>query len=202
MVIWLAVGPVTVAGTTTPSTVRLTVESVTVVSPWSKTTSIAGDGPMQGDLFPILEYAAPRAFFMGTGTRMLEGYDERTRRMLLAPTEKNAVLHSLPPMDAQHIFTDFSTINGELFGCLFNKTTNVPCIFQTLQTNAPAGSEGTILDQAELAFANGYLMLASQIVSVVLKNNPANEQVNYLSRVFRRERHFYSQTDLQRRQAN
>ena len=34
--------------------------------------AIAGDGPMQSDLFPVLEYAAPRAFYLVTGSRMLD----------------------------------------------------------------------------------------------------------------------------------
>ena len=52
--------------------------------------AIPGPGPLQSDLFPILEYAAPRAFFLGTGSRMLDRFDERTRQQLLAPPGKNS----------------------------------------------------------------------------------------------------------------
>ncbi len=54
--------------------------------------AIADKGAIQSDLFPVLEYAAPRAFFLGTGSRVLWQYDERTRQQLLAPAEKAATL--------------------------------------------------------------------------------------------------------------
>ena len=80
--------------------------------------AIAGPGAIQSDMFPILEYAAPKAFFIGAGTRLLEQFDERTRQQLLAPPEKRAVLYSMPLNKVNYVFSDFLTINGELFGCL------------------------------------------------------------------------------------
>ena len=40
--------------------------------------AIAGKGPVQSDLFPILEDEAPRAFYLGSGSSMLDHFDERT----------------------------------------------------------------------------------------------------------------------------
>lgn len=119
--------------------------------------AIAGDGPIQSDLFPVLEYAAPRAFYLSEGSRMLDRFDERTRQQLLAPAEKRAALRSLSTLTARTIFSDFSTINGELYDCLFGTTPNagVPCAFQTPQPVPPPGASGTVLDLAATAFAAG-----------------------------------------------
>ena len=50
--------------------------------------AIAGPGPIQSDLFPILEYEAPRAFYLSEGTQVLDPFDERTEQQLLAPGRK------------------------------------------------------------------------------------------------------------------
>lgn len=151
--------------------------------------AIAGPGPLQSDLYPILEYEAPEAFFMGNGTRVLEQYDERTRQLLLAPPEKNAALRTLSASDVQFIFSDFSTMNGELYGCIFGNGAGrtVPCVFQTATPTIPPGSGGTALDEAEKDFANGNFTQAGQIVTAVLQNNPADVQAGYLKRIIQRE---------------
>jgi spermidine synthase len=151
--------------------------------------AIANDGPLQRDLFPILEYAAPRAFFLSAGSRLLDGFDERSRQQLLAPAEKKQVLHGLLPADAAMVFSDFSTVNGELAGCLFGAapTGTVPCIFQTTQTAPPPAASGSPLDLAEQAFSAGNFDQAGQIVAAVLQKNPSDAQAGYLRRVIERE---------------
>ena len=150
--------------------------------------AIAGDGPMQSDLFPILEYAAPRAFFMGDGTRLLDRFDERTWQQLLGPPEKYAALRSLSPQNAQYIFSDFSTINGELYGCLFGYTSSagVPCAFNTPRPAPPPGSGGSDLDRAEKAFSTGNLSEAQQWVALALKQKPDDTMAGYVARVIER----------------
>ena len=150
--------------------------------------AIAGDGPMQSDLFPILEYAAPRAFFMGDGTRLLDRFDERTWQQLLGPPEKYATLRSLSPQNAQYIFSDFSTINGELYGCLFGYTASagVPCAFNTPRPAPPPGSGGSDLDRAEKAFSTGNLSEAQQWVALALKQKPDDTMAGYVARVIKR----------------
>ncbi len=152
--------------------------------------AIAGDGPIQSDLFPILEYAAPEAFFMGNGTRVLDQFDERTRQLLLAPPEKNAVLHSLPTSEAQYIFSDFSTINGELYGCLagYTSSADVPCAFQTPQPAPPPAAGGSAVAAAERAFHDGNLAQAEALVGLALNQNPNDAQAGYLRRVIEREK--------------
>ena len=107
--------------------------------------AIAGEGPLQSDLNPILEYAAPRAFYMGAGSRLLNEYDERTRQQLLAPGEKRRTLGALPMASAQLVFADFLTVNGELGGALFGAEPRgrMPCVFQTpYPAPAPDGGGG------------------------------------------------------------
>ena len=152
--------------------------------------AIAGDGPIQSDLFPILEYAAPRAFFIGSGTRLLDRFDERTRQQLLAPPEKRAVLRSLALENTQSVFKDMLTVNGELFGCLFGTApnANVPCAFQTPQPVPPPASDGNAVAGAEKAFSAGDLGQAAALTAMALKQNPNDPQAGYLFRVIEREK--------------
>ncbi len=150
--------------------------------------AIAGDGPIQSDLFPVLEYAAPKAFFIGSMTRVLEQYDERTRQQLLAPPEKRAALSSLPLDSVQYVFSDYTTINGELFGCLSGLPTaaDVPCLFQTDRPRPDASRDNMILAGATEAFAAGNIDQAEQLIKMDLQQRPSDSQAQYLQRVFDR----------------
>jgi hypothetical protein len=152
--------------------------------------AIAGGGPMQSDLFPVLEYAAPRAFYLGTGARMLDRFDERTRQQLLSPAEKTATLQSLPANNAHLIFADFSTVNGELYSYLFGDAANtgVPCVFQLPQPVPPPAPDGSVLSNAKMLFNIGDLEQAEAVTAAVLKQNPGDEQAGYLMRVVEREK--------------
>jgi hypothetical protein len=69
--------------------------------------AIPGPGPVQGDEFPILEYAAPRAFYMylnHMGVFRLLKFDERTWQMDLATEKVNNDLAKLDPPALQLIF--------------------------------------------------------------------------------------------------
>jgi len=152
--------------------------------------AIAGDGPIQSDMFPILEYAAPKAFFTGNSSQVLWRFDERTRQQLLAPADKLATLALLPSSNAQLIFSDFSTINGDLFGCLFGTApnANVPCAFQTPQSVPSPASDGSTVSNAEQLFHAGDLEQAEAMTEMALKQNPNDIQAGYLLRVIEREK--------------
>lgn len=156
--------------------------------------AIAGEGPLQSDLFPILEYEAPRAFYLSVGSRLLDRFDERSRQQLLQPKEKKEVLSSLSPTDAKLVFSDFSSVNGELFQHLFGvpSSASVPCIFQTSPPSPPPAASTSPLDQAEQAFSAGNLDQAKQLAELVLHQNPADAQAGYLARVIERERQLQS----------
>jgi hypothetical protein len=141
-------------------------------------------------MFPVLEYAAPRAFYLSAGARMLDAYDERTRQQLLARPEKIQFLRSLDPVTAQLIFGAFSTVNGELHGCLFGTSSSAgaPCAFQTSTGSPQPGSAGTPLDMVGLAFAAGDMDQAEQFLVVAEQQNPSDPRIGYYRRVIERER--------------
>jgi hypothetical protein len=150
--------------------------------------AIAGPGRVQSDLFPVLEYVAPQAFYMGTVSRLLDHYDERTRQQWLAPADKLSVLGSLPQENVQIIFSPASTVNKELWGCVFGSASgaDVPCVFQTPGTSPPPGASGTIVDQAGKAFSTGNLSKARQLVALALKQKPDDPMAGYVERVIER----------------
>ena len=152
--------------------------------------AIAGAGPVQNDLFPILEYTAPPALYTGDRSRMLDRFDERTRRQLLAPSDKRAILESLPTSQVQLILGDFSTINGELYGCAFGNptTAGVPCAFQTPSPAPPPASDGSMVSAAEHAFAAGNLEQAGQLAALALQQNPGDALAAYVVRVVDRSK--------------
>lgn len=76
--------------------------------------AIPEDVGVQSDEYPILEYAAPHAFYLGEPSRMLFNYDERTRQLALAPPRKRADLAALSATNLARIFGTYSTINSEL----------------------------------------------------------------------------------------
>lgn len=75
--------------------------------------AIAGDGPMQSDEFPVLEYAAPEAFFIGEPATRLFTFDERSRQSTLAPKIKRRVLQGITTPVLKGLFSK-STANPDL----------------------------------------------------------------------------------------
>lgn len=76
--------------------------------------AIAGEGPIQTDLFPVLEYEAPRAFYLGITSRALARFDERTYQRDLAAPGKAPALSSLSTEQLRQTFGTYWTINQEL----------------------------------------------------------------------------------------
>ena len=76
--------------------------------------AIAGEGPVQSDAFPILEYAAPKAFYIGAFAQQLFLYDERTWQSGLAPAGKKSVLNSISDELLGSVFLDYTSSNREL----------------------------------------------------------------------------------------
>jgi hypothetical protein len=75
--------------------------------------AVAGPGPIQSDGFPILEYDAPIAFFIGTTASRITRFDERTWQFQLASEEKRTALLSLDDKSLRGVFK-YDTINPEL----------------------------------------------------------------------------------------
>ena len=113
--------------------------------------AVSGPGPVQSDDHPILEYAAPRAFYMYQGRRGVERLprcDERTWQTGVAPLAKNDALAKLSMADLVPIFGKaFGSGNPELqtfldngfqgrVGSLIFGNRVMPCIFQTATEQA------------------------------------------------------------------
>jgi len=75
---------------------------------------IAGPGPIQTDGFPLLEYEAPVAFFVGAKAKGLLRFDERTWQAGFALEERRRALAGLDDPTLRNIFSH-DTINNDLW---------------------------------------------------------------------------------------
>ncbi|MSU58862.1 MAG: hypothetical protein EXS35_11975 [Pedosphaera sp.] len=77
-------------------------------------SDIAGPGPIQTDGFPVLEYEAPVAFFIGKKAERIARFDERTWQAGFAPEERRRALAGLDDQALRKVF-ERDTINRELW---------------------------------------------------------------------------------------
>lgn len=77
-------------------------------------SAIAGDGPIQRDEFPILEYEAPRAFFVGGEAVKVNSFDERTLQFPLSNKQKIAALRALPENTLLESYRFYSSSNPDM----------------------------------------------------------------------------------------
>jgi spermidine synthase len=147
--------------------------------------AIAGDGPLQTDLHPILEYSAPRAFYIGAFARLLDSYDERRSQQLLAPAEKQAALRSLTSEDLNEVFANVRSINRDLLSCVLNGPGESCIVCAPDPPGAPASTG--VIDRAITALNTGDVSAARQISAAAMKQNPVDEQVAYVNRIIQRE---------------
>ena len=84
--------------------------------------AIAGEGPIQTDAFPILEYDAPEAFFVGANSSVVFAYDERTWQSEMAPREKYEVLRGMDDTRLAAIFGKYDSVNLDVQKTLYWRT--------------------------------------------------------------------------------
>jgi predicted membrane-bound spermidine synthase len=126
--------------------------------------AITGDGPIQSDLFPVLEYEAPKAFYLGISAGTIGQFDERMWQMDVASREKRAALAALDSSQLRRVFAEYWTINTNLQTYLYWRLRNeqfagsatepidlrsIPCAFRPadttpLQLPAPPGASQEI----------------------------------------------------------
>ena len=108
--------------------------------------AIPDEGVVQSDFMPLLEYEAPRAFFIGARSTLLQVFDERTIQYPLLPEWKRRAIEVLSDESLRLIFADYRSVNPELMDFLAwrltgytNQTVNqgsvIPSVFRT--SNAP-----------------------------------------------------------------
>lgn len=111
--------------------------------------AIAGPGPVQTDGFPVLEYEAPVAFFIGTTAQRLTRFDERTWQTSFLNEERRQALAGLDTPTLRGVF-DRSTINRELWRAIAerlkraNSKTPLNPTTPTVFDAAAGGAEGLL----------------------------------------------------------
>jgi predicted membrane-bound spermidine synthase len=141
--------------------------------------ALAGPGPVESDNLPLLEYEAPRAFYMyqnRQGVQQMQNYDERTWQMALAAPAKNKVIAELNLADLHRIFgTSFGSGNPQLQSYLNNRFQGqvgsmafgnriMPCVFK--DTNA------AIIVYAARSAATNAISSRLYYAELALRTNP------------------------------
>ncbi|HZO84985.1 MAG TPA: hypothetical protein VFC26_07220, partial [Verrucomicrobiae bacterium] len=75
-------------------------------------------GPVQTDMYPILEYEAPKAFFMSSAAQIMNNFDERTRQERNAPPEKRKIIAGLKVDEIRPVFLNFGSNNPDLMDAI------------------------------------------------------------------------------------
>lgn len=128
--------------------------------------AMPGPGRIQTDNHPILEYEAPRGFYiyLGRGAQRFQAFDERTWQVEIAAPEKNQVLAELGMANLVTIFGGVApSVNHDLQAYLRNRMGGgpgnlffgnrvMPCVFQDIKAGAvvfapPSGATNTIVRQ-------------------------------------------------------
>jgi hypothetical protein len=153
--------------------------------------AVVGDGPIQSDAFPVLEYAAPEAFYIGARAQMLADFDERTRQNLLAPPAKRAALHEMELSDVRTVFAHYPSMNEDMHTIL--RTPEAFAALGTFGTNAISSSQGgaqqlDVFQQAAVALNAGDLNESERLVGMGASAAPDDPRVGYLARIIKRER--------------
>jgi len=151
--------------------------------------AVGGVGPIQVDRFPLIEYAAPRAFYLSPASRLLDRYDERTHQQLLSPPEKRQGYQTLNPEAVRLVFATFTSVNGQLYGCIQGdpNTQGIPCALPTFQPSAPPPTDGTVINLCYAAIAAGDWQRADQLATYALQQQPDNIDAAYLKRIIDRQ---------------
>jgi len=126
--------------------------------------AIAGDGAIQSDLFPILEYEAPKAFYIGVSSPMMAEFDERTAQASLAPEGKRAALGSLSNEALKEMFANYGSINSAF----------IEIVNLRLKTNSVAEAASSVASLPSL------LRLAESPPAPVKPPEDASEQLKAL----------------------
>jgi len=127
---------------------------------------ILRNNAVQSDEFPILEYEAPRAFFIGENAKLLFHFDERTWQVELCPPAKREALASIGGAAVRSALNYFGSANPELNGWVVTGRMNfeagahaaqrpMPVIFESPlpAIAAKSGGWGELIDALHAAEA-------------------------------------------------
>ena len=157
--------------------------------------AIPGDGPIQQDWMPVLEYHAPKAFFLGTRSRLLGKFDERTWQQYHAPVWKRKAFASLSDAELRSIFRKDGSVNDEIMYYVNRLGTNsaptltadFPNIFRpTNHVAVASGAQPAPAEVIKVSFNKGDLPKAKSLLEEALKARPEDGELQYLSRLLAR----------------
>jgi predicted membrane-bound spermidine synthase len=177
------------------------------------TRAFIENGPEQSDEFPVLEYEAPKAFFIGASAKEFLQFDERTRQYPFAPLPKRMALMSAPVTLLAPVFPQFGSVNAEAVlaanarvHSLTNATapTPPPSIFspprsvesfqslvmsveqwmRTGGTNQTSLTAGDIGDAIRECIAHGELERAKTLFGTAGRKLKNSAELRYLERVW------------------
>jgi len=98
--------------------------------------ALPGPGPIQTDEFPLLEYQAPQAMFIGHQAKRLFGFDERTWQAGVAAPSKRMALAQLGTNELKRIFSEYPSANEDLQQWMVLR-----CEGRLSDTNAPGSAD-------------------------------------------------------------
>jgi hypothetical protein len=157
--------------------------------------AIPGDGPLQQDWMPVLEYHAPKAFFLGARSRLLGRFDERTWQQYHAPAWKRKLFPSLSDDDLRSIFRKDGSVNDDIMYYVRNRlgTNSVstviadsPNIFRPTNFLAAATTNQAPSQLIKVSWNKGDLPKAKSLLEEALKSKPDDIELQYLSRLLQR----------------
>jgi len=176
-------------------TVRSDLESIGLKSPemllarlfasQRTASAIAGPGPIQTDGFPVLEYEAPIAFFIGAKATRILLFDERTWQSGFMAEERRRALAGLDGQALRSVF-DHETINRDLWLAVAERLKRsriplgkgslqkppMPCVFNpttgAMDSFVPAGASAslTALIEARVELQNGVGDLEKNVATI------------------------------------
>jgi hypothetical protein len=158
--------------------------------------AIPGDGPLQQDWMPVLEYHAPKAFFLGARSRLLARFDERTWQQYHAPDWKRKLFPSLSDDELRSIFRKDGSVNDDIMYYVRNRlgtnsaaTTilaDSPNIFRPNAFIAAASTNQAPSQLIKVSWNKGDLPKAKSLLEEALKSKPDDVELQYLSRLLQR----------------
>jgi predicted membrane-bound spermidine synthase len=127
--------------------------------------AIAGAGPVQSDYFPMLEYEAPKAFYVGKHATLLRNYDERTMQSALLSDAKRQMLSSIADAPLRAVFVEFASVNPDLMQVLIARlnTNSSPPLASRISSVFHSPSQRPMASSAESPVGQPLELVISQL---------------------------------------
>lgn len=136
--------------------------------------AIAGNGAIQTDGFPMLEYEAPKALYVGRPVEKIFRFDERLWQADIAPPQKRAALsaiseetikaafsYSPPGTHELHQYVQLRLQSGKSDVTVNSGSEPIPCIFRPLNAPLPELPPPATTDSGTILLHKGASLLTT-----------------------------------------